>query len=86
MARFLITTIQVNLVPSLWPFWGRTLFLQLGCFGLDILYCNTNGRVYDCIREIGLLLSNKTCFHSQITFTYCLPMVSTVKDYEQHSI
>jgi len=20
---------------SLWPFWGRTLFLQLGCFGLD---------------------------------------------------
>jgi len=35
-----------------------------------ILYCNTNGSVYDCIREIGLLLSNE---HSQITFTYRLP-------------
>jgi len=23
---------------SLWPFWGRTLFLQLGCFGLDPIY------------------------------------------------
>jgi len=41
-----------------------------------ILYCNTNGRVYDCIREIGLVLSNETCFHSQITFTYCLPVLS----------
>jgi len=35
-----------------------------------------NGRVYDCIREIGLLLSNETCFHSQITFTYHLPVLS----------
>jgi len=41
-----------------------------------ILYCNTNGCVYDCIREIGMLLSNESCFHSQITFTYCLPVLS----------
>jgi len=37
---------------------------------------NTNGRVYDCIREIGLLLPNETYFHSQITFTYHLPVLS----------
>jgi len=37
-----------------------------------ILYYNTNGRIW----EIGLLLSNETCFHSQITFTYRLPVLS----------
>jgi len=41
-----------------------------------ILYCNTNRRVYDCIREIGLLLPDETCFHSQIMFTYRLPVLS----------
>jgi len=41
-----------------------------------ILYCYTNGHVYDCIREIDLLLSNETCFNSQITFTYNLPVLS----------
>jgi len=54
-----------------------------------ILYCNTNGYVYDCIREIGVLLCNETFLHSQITlpitYLYYL-MVLTVKDYEKHSI
>ena len=40
MAKILIMTTQVNLVPnpSETPglFGGHTLFLQLGCFGLDI--------------------------------------------------
>jgi len=40
----------------------------------------------DCIREIGLLLSNETCFHRQITFTYRLPVLSQGSDYKQHSM
>ena len=37
MVKLLITTIQVNLVPLFTiVFLGATLFLQLGCFGLDI--------------------------------------------------
>jgi len=36
MENFLIMTIQVNL----WPFWGHTFLLQLGCFGLDIVHIN----------------------------------------------
>jgi len=40
------------------------------------IFTLSNGCVYDCIREIGLLLSNETCFHTQITFTYRLPVLS----------
>ena len=34
-SHFLAATFDSHLF-SPWPFWGRTLFLQLGCFGLDI--------------------------------------------------
>jgi len=33
-SHFLAATLNFTFF-SLWPFWGRTLFLQLGCFGLD---------------------------------------------------
>jgi len=34
-SHFLAATLNFT---SFFPIWGRTLFLQLGCFGLDIIY------------------------------------------------
>jgi len=37
-SHFLAATLDFKSF-SLWPFWGHTLFLQLGCFGLDLISC-----------------------------------------------
>jgi len=49
-----------------------------------ILYCNTNGCVYACTREIGLLLPDETCFHSQVMAT--TSYIPSVTDYKQYLI
>ena len=69
MVKILITTIQVNLVPLDHIFFhhslfeGRTLYLQLGCFGLDFTsFCI-------CIPQSRPM----ACFGTFLTYLFSLP-------------